>query len=178
MQTREDVQWPNDPELATLLPLEALRFPGGPRVARSSTEAEYHAMAVTVNKVLWLWWLLRDMGVIYHNPTPLFCDNQAALHITQNPIYHEWTKHVKMDCYFVREHVQSREILPWKIAMSSQMADLFTKVLGLDHFHSLVFKLRVCDLHSPTWRGSVREVTCSSSLMTRVLNRIINLIRK
>ncbi|OMO87137.1 Integrase, catalytic core [Corchorus capsularis] len=119
-------------------------------VSKSSAEAEYRAMAVTVSELLWLWWLLTDLQSPQTEPTPLFCDNQAALHITANPVYHERTKHVEMDCYFVREKAQSREIAPRKISTCAQLADIFTKALGKDRFESLVFKLGVANLHAPT----------------------------
>ncbi|GJV08473.1 retrovirus-related pol polyprotein from transposon TNT 1-94 [Tanacetum coccineum] len=81
------------------------------------------AMASTVSEIIWVRWLLSELHV--HNPlaTPLFCDNQAARHIANNPVFHERTKHVEMDCYFVRERVESKEIIPMKIA------DLLTKGL-------------------------------------------------
>lgn len=72
-------------------------------------------MANTVSELIWLRWLLGELGVKQENATTLHCDNQAALHITKNPVYHERTKHVEMDCYFVRECVDSREIAPTKI---------------------------------------------------------------
>nr|GEZ15254.1 Gag-pre-integrase domain, Gag-polypeptide of LTR copia-type [Tanacetum cinerariifolium] len=70
---------------------------------------------------------LRELHV--HNPLaiPLFCDNQAARHIANNPVFHERTKHVEMDCYFVRESVESKEIIPMKISSKLQIADLLTK---------------------------------------------------
>ncbi|KAI3808618.1 hypothetical protein L1987_24573 [Smallanthus sonchifolius] len=72
-------------------------------VSRSSAEAEYRAMASTVSEILWVRWLLKDMQVHITTPTLLFCDNQAARHIANNLVYRERTKHVEMDCYFVRE---------------------------------------------------------------------------
>ncbi|CAL1382140.1 unnamed protein product [Linum trigynum] len=70
-------------------------------VAPSSVEAEYRAMASTVSEIVWLQWLLNELGAPRSVATPLYCDNQDALHIAANPIFHERTKHVKMDCYFV-----------------------------------------------------------------------------
>ncbi|KAJ9540013.1 hypothetical protein OSB04_026519 [Centaurea solstitialis] len=119
-------------------------------VARSSAEAEYRAMATTVCEVLWLRWLLRDMRATQQGPTPLHCDNQAACHIANNPVYHERTKHVEMDCYFVREHVEMKDIETRPISTTHQVADVFTKALGADRFRFLVGKLGVRNLHDPT----------------------------
>lgn len=119
-------------------------------VARSSAEAEYRAMAATVCEIVWLRWLLDDLQAPQRGPTLLHCDNQAARHIAHNPVYHERTKHVEMDCYFVREKVKSKEIEPCAISTANQVADIFTKALGSEQFRYLVGKLGVRNLHDPT----------------------------
>lgn len=48
-------------------------------VARSSTEAEYRALADATSELVWIRWLLEDMGVVQKNPTPLHCDNRSAI---------------------------------------------------------------------------------------------------
>ncbi|CAH9128546.1 unnamed protein product [Cuscuta epithymum] len=106
-------------------------------------------MAVTVSEILWLRWLLQDLTVNQIGPTPLYCDNQAARHIALNPVFHERTKHVEMDCYFVRERVASKEIQPVSISTTNQVADIFTKALGTDRFQFLRSKLGVRNLHTP-----------------------------
>ena len=52
-------------------------------VARSSAEAEYRPMASTCCEIVWLLALLKDLGVSNLTPVTLYCDNQAALHISQ-----------------------------------------------------------------------------------------------
>jgi hypothetical protein len=74
-------------------------------VARSSAEAEYRAMAHTATELTWLQHFLQEIGFSTLTPIPLFCDNQAALHIASNPIFHERTKHIEVDCHFVRDKI-------------------------------------------------------------------------
>ncbi|KAJ0860142.1 putative RNA-directed DNA polymerase [Helianthus annuus] len=119
-------------------------------VSRSSVEAEYRAMASTVSEVLWMRWLLEELDDAQTEPTVLFCDNQAARHIANNPVFHERTKHVEMDCYFVRERVESKEIQPQNIHSKSQIADLLTKALGAQQLRFLLGKLGVRNLHAPS----------------------------
>lgn len=119
-------------------------------MARSSAEAEYRAMATTVSEVLWIRWLLRDLEAPQSTSTPLFCHNQVARHIALNPVFHERTKHVEMDCYFVRERVKSGDVCPHSISSHHQVADISTKVLSSERFMFLRGKLGIRDLHVPT----------------------------
>ena len=118
-------------------------------VSRSSVEAEYRAMASTVSEVVWMRWLLTELGICSSGLTPLFCDNQATRHIANNPVFHERTKHVEMDCFFVRERVESREVEPMPISSSMQIADLLTKGLETEQLHFLLDKLGIHNLHAP-----------------------------
>ena len=62
-------------------------------MARSSAETEYRSMAATCCEVTWLLSLLKDLGLKNLTPINLKCDNQAALFIAENPMFHERTKH-------------------------------------------------------------------------------------
>ena len=74
-------------------------------MVRSSIKVEYHALTNTTSELLWLRWLLKNLGVSTSSATPLYCDNQSAIHITHNDVFHEWTKHIEIDCHFICYHL-------------------------------------------------------------------------
>ncbi|XP_026452224.1 uncharacterized protein LOC113352640 [Papaver somniferum] len=101
-------------------------------VSRSSAEAEYRALAHTTSEISWLRWLLGDMGVHLSGPTPLFCDNKAAIHITHNDVFHERTKYIEIDCHFFRHHYKKQTI--WLHYATSELQICSRKHIPLNDF--------------------------------------------
>ena len=64
-------------------------------------------MASTACKLVYLKQLLRELQFGDVTQMTLVCDNQAALHINSNPVFHERTKHIEIDCHFIREKISS-----------------------------------------------------------------------
>ena len=119
-------------------------------VSRSSAEAEYRALAMTACELKWLRYLLKDLQVSCSQAVPVYCDSKAAIHIAANPVYHERTKHIEVDCHFVRDEVQTGHIVLVHVRTHQQLADIFTKALGHRQFSVLFCKLGIRDLHTPT----------------------------
>ena len=117
-------------------------------MARSSTEAEYRALADTTSELLWLRWLLTDLGVFTSFATPFYCDNQSVIHIAHNDIFHKRTKHIEIDGHFIRYHPVHGALKLFSISSKDQLVDIFTKSFPKDHTHDLVDNLKLVS-HPP-----------------------------
>ena len=76
-----------------------------PTVSRSSTESEYRAMAIVTCEIMWLMKLLWDLNVKCNPPVSVIVDNNSAIQLALNPVFHERTKHIEVDVHFVRDRV-------------------------------------------------------------------------
>ena len=118
-------------------------------VARSSAEAEYRAMALATCELIWLRHLLQELRFGKDEQMKLICDNQAALHIASNPVFHERTKHIEVDCHFIREKIASGCIATSFVNSNDQLADIFTKSLRGPRIKYICNKLGAYDIYAP-----------------------------
>jgi hypothetical protein len=84
----------------------------------------------TVCQAVWLACLLADMTGKKSEVPELKIDNQSAIALCKNPVFHNRSKHIDVRYHFLREWVEKREIVISYLATENQLADLLTKALG------------------------------------------------
>ncbi|XP_068338942.1 uncharacterized protein [Pyrus communis] len=125
-------------------------------ISRSSTEAEYKALAHCASDVYWIRSLLKYVHQFLPLPPKLHCDNLSALALCSNPVFHSRIKHLDTDFHIVQEKVQKGDITVQYVPTEEQVADVFTKGLHSPIFvkHCLhltlgAFKTRGLSSHQP-----------------------------
>ena len=107
-------------------------------------------MTYSVCEITWLHQLLMEVGIKTPVSAKLWCDNQTALHIASNLVFQERTKHIEIDCHFVREKIQLGLISTRYVKTREQLDDIFTKALNGDRVSYLCNKLGMINIYAPT----------------------------
>jgi histone deacetylase 1/2 len=112
-------------------------------VSRSSTEAEYKALANATTEMIWVEALLHELGVRLQKKPCLWCDNIGATYLSANPVFHARTKHIEIDFHFVRERVAKKRLDIRFVSSKDQVADGFTKALPVRNLHEFRHNLNL-----------------------------------
>ncbi|KAL5823894.1 hypothetical protein ACOSQ4_021794 [Xanthoceras sorbifolium] len=123
-------------------------------VARSSTEAEYRALAQAATEVIWFQSLFSELKLSLHGVPIIWCDNTSATSLAHNPVYHARTKHIELDLHFLRDKIAAHVFEVRFVPSKEQLADIFTKPLPTARFDKLKSKL-ILDKSKLTLRGDV-----------------------
>ena len=113
-------------------------------IAQSTAEAEYVAAVAVANQAIWLRKLMADLHMEQKESTQVLVDNQAAISISKNPVFHGKTKHFKIKLYFLREVQKQGDVQLLYCKTENQLADFLTKSLPQARFEYLRQKLGVC----------------------------------
>ncbi|KAK2974046.1 hypothetical protein RJ640_006238 [Escallonia rubra] len=106
-------------------------------VVLSSTEAKYVAATMATQECVWLKRLIGDMFCEVDYAVQIKCDNESAIKLASNPIFHARTKHIEVRYHFVREKVLSEDVELLSVRTNDQVADIFTKALVEPKFQPL-----------------------------------------
>ena len=120
-------------------------------IAQSTTEAEYIATSYA-RRVVWLRKLMSGLFQERLETTVIYCDNQSCLKLTENPVFHDISKHIEMKYHFIRDMVQRRTIKLQCIHTDEQITYILTKPLSLGKFVYFRDKLGMAENASLTER--------------------------
>jgi hypothetical protein len=94
------------------------------------------------SEIIWLRGLLAKLGFSQYDTT-LHADNTSAIQIAVNPVYHERTKHIEVDCHSIHEAMDNRVISLPHVSTDLQIADVFTKAMTRQCHQFLMGKLMI-----------------------------------
>jgi hypothetical protein len=103
-------------------------------VALSSAEAKYMAASQASCEALWLRKMLIGLFGVQLRPTMIYCDNQSCIKLSENPVFHDQSKHIKIRYHFIRDYVQRGAVELHYISTEEQVADILTKALSMGKF--------------------------------------------
>ena len=127
-------------------------------ISRSFVEVEYRTVVATTSELVWHTQLILDLHISNFALALIFCENTSTIHIANNPVFYERTKHIELDCHFIHDHILKSNVKPMPIHMHMQLAILFTKPLPLSPSEVLLSKMEIIIFLSPILRGSIKVV--------------------
>lgn len=98
-------------------------------VSTSTTESEYVAACQAIKELIWLKHLVVELLPNQTINAKLYMDNQSAIKLIKNPVFHKRTKHIDVQYHFVREKFQDDQFKLEYVNTENQLADILTKAL-------------------------------------------------
>jgi hypothetical protein len=103
-------------------------------IALSTAEVEYIATCSASCEAIWLRKLLTDLFDLEMRATVILCDNQSCIKMTENPVFHDRSKHIEFRYHYIRDMVQRGALKLQYISMDEHVADVLTKPLSHVNF--------------------------------------------
>jgi hypothetical protein len=114
-------------------------------VALSTMEAEYMAASHCTREAIWLRQLLDDVKCKYDEGTLIMCDNQGAIALAKNLVYHARMNHIEVQHHFVREKVARGAIILEFCPTEDMLANVLTKALARERHERLTSNMGIRD---------------------------------
>jgi hypothetical protein len=118
-------------------------------VAMSTEAAEYIAAGEAAKQAIWMKNFINELNIkgCQIEQVPIYIDNNSALSLTKNPVFHAKTKHLDLRHHWIREKVNdTKELTTHRVATKENVADIGTKFLARDQHKYLLRKMNMIDV--------------------------------
>jgi hypothetical protein len=115
-------------------------------VALSTTKAEYMATCEACTEAIWLRKLISDLFDQIPELTIIYCDNQSCIRLSEQSVFHEWSEHIEIEYYFIRDKVQEGQVKLQYISTDEQTTDILTKPLSRIKFAYFREKMGIVEI--------------------------------
>ena len=108
-------------------------------VALSTTESEYIGLSLAGQHLMWLRTFFSELGHPQMQPTPLYCDNEAAIILSKDAQFRSRTKHIDRKYHFIRDDIVAKKrAVIFHVSTHDQVADIMTKALSEEKHNKFV----------------------------------------
>jgi hypothetical protein len=114
-------------------------------IAQSIAEAEYIVVSAASREAVWLRKLLLDLFSVELEPTVIHYDDQSCIKLSENPVFHDRSKHIEMRYHYARDMMQKNILSIQYVPTTKQTTDILTKPLSLTNFVYIRDKLVVAE---------------------------------
>ena len=119
-------------------------------MALSTAKVEYVAGYSTSCEVVWLRKLLSDLFDLQLDATCIYCDNQSCVKLSENPVFHDKSKHIEIKYHYIRDMVQRGAVKLQYVATNEQVADVLTNPITRAKLEYFIEKLGVLQIEVPS----------------------------
>jgi len=99
-------------------------------VSLSTTEAEYYVLGIACQEAAWLKQIGQELLMSLNKPIHIYSDNTGAIALSDNPVFHNRSKHIDIRWHFVRELIRSKTVRTSHIPGTQNGVDFLTKALS------------------------------------------------
>jgi hypothetical protein len=100
-------------------------------VMQSTVKSEYMTLVHAIKEFIWLYCLLKDLGIIKYEPIVLYCNNLGAISLAKNSSHHAKTKYIDVQLHFIQDYIKKGTVKIEYYSMENILANIIMK--GLAH---------------------------------------------
>ena len=131
-------------------------------IALSSCEAEIMAASEAAKEAVYLKRFAEELELATSEPIELFEDNKGARDLAYNPEHHSRSKHIERRHFYIRELVESGELVVPYVKTDDNLADFFTKPLSAKRFFTLRNKIMNVPYHAMSSSSNATPASCGA----------------